>query len=90
MILRLFLRSSWQREYFYALLHNTVSPTVLRAGEKTNVIPPQAEAELDGRILPGQNLESFKGELWKIIGSDYEFEPIMVYGGMIQIVLWSR
>jgi hypothetical protein len=41
MILRLFFRSSWQREYFSALLHNTVSPTVLRAGEKTNVISPR-------------------------------------------------
>src|SRR5215204_5603245 len=32
-----------------ALLRNTASPTVVRAGHKTNVIPGRAEAELDGR-----------------------------------------
>ncbi|MCR4432492.1 MAG: hypothetical protein NUV70_00405 [Caldiserica bacterium] len=90
MILRLFLRSSWQREYFYALLHKHRITHGFKSWRKNERDSPQAEAELDGRILPGQNLESFKGELWKIIGSDYEFEPIMVYGGMIQIVLWSR
>lgn len=76
--LSLFIRDLRMRDYFRALLHNTVSPTVLRAGGKTNVIPSQAEAELDGRILPGQDLESFKKELLKIIGPDFELEPLVI------------
>jgi hypothetical protein len=35
-----------------ALLRNTISITVVRAGYKTNVIPGTAEAELDVRLLP--------------------------------------
>src|SRR5690606_11804258 len=53
---------------FAALLANTVSPTVLRAGAKTNVIPGRAEAELDGRTLPGQTTESFLRELEQVAG----------------------
>lgn len=78
LILRLFIRERQFAGYFRALLHNTVSPTVLRAGSKTNVIPSQAEAELDGRILPGQGLESFLAEVREVVGSGFEFEPIEV------------
>lgn len=42
-----------QARSFGALLHNTVSPTVMRVGDKRNVIPSEASVELDGRILPG-------------------------------------
>jgi acetylornithine deacetylase/succinyl-diaminopimelate desuccinylase-like protein len=34
-------------------LRHTVTPTVLAAGEKANVIPGEAVAEVDARILPG-------------------------------------
>lgn len=77
-LIRLFLRDQWYALYFHALLHNTVSPTVLRAGSKTNVIPAEAEAELDGRILPGQNLEGFLQEIRAVVGPGFEFEPIQV------------
>lgn len=36
------------------LLANTVNPTVLAAGTNTNVIPGEASAEVDIRILPGR------------------------------------
>jgi acetylornithine deacetylase/succinyl-diaminopimelate desuccinylase-like protein len=57
-----------------ALLSNTVSPTVLRAGSKVNVIPGLAEAELDGRILPGQTVEDLLRELGAVLGPDVELE----------------
>lgn len=58
-----------------AMLGNTASPTVLRAGSKTNVIPGLAEAEIDGRILPGQTQESFLKELRDALGEpDIELE----------------
>jgi len=37
-----------------ALLRNTISITVVKAGYKTNVIPGTAEAELDVRLCPGR------------------------------------
>ncbi len=77
-LLRRVIRDPQQVHYFHALLHNTVSPTVLRAGSKTNVIPSEAEAELDGRILPGQDLDSFLAEVRAVVGDGFEFEPIMV------------
>ena len=46
-----------------ALLRNTLSLTVLEGSNKTNVIPPQARAELDVRLLPGQDPEAFLAAL---------------------------
>lgn len=59
---------------FAAILSNTASPTVLRAGGKTNVIPGRAEAELDGRLLPGQTPEDLIRELEAVAGPDVRFE----------------
>jgi acetylornithine deacetylase/succinyl-diaminopimelate desuccinylase-like protein len=52
-----------------ALLRNTVSPTMLEAGLRDNVIPSTATATLDGRFLPGQTAESFVAELRAAMGS---------------------
>jgi acetylornithine deacetylase/succinyl-diaminopimelate desuccinylase-like protein len=62
------------RRAFRALLGNTASPTVLRAGSKTNVIPGFAEAEIDGRVLPGQTKDDFMRELRDVLGADIELE----------------
>ncbi len=64
------------RRAFRALLGNTASPTVLRAGNKTNVIPGSAEAEIDGRILPGQTEDDFMRELRAALGTHIELEVI--------------
>jgi acetylornithine deacetylase/succinyl-diaminopimelate desuccinylase-like protein len=42
-----------------ATLRNTANPTVLDAGYKTNVIPQEAVAQVDGRFLPGHEAEFF-------------------------------
>jgi acetylornithine deacetylase/succinyl-diaminopimelate desuccinylase-like protein len=59
---------------FSALLSNTASATVVRAGSKTNVIPGVAEFEIDGRTLPGQTDEDFLRELRAVLGPDVELE----------------
>ncbi len=51
-----------------ALLRDTVSITVVKAGYKTNVIPGSAEAELDVRLLPGTDREEFLARLNAVIG----------------------
>jgi acetylornithine deacetylase/succinyl-diaminopimelate desuccinylase-like protein len=57
-----------------AMLANTAAPTVLRAGSKTNVIPGLAEAEIDGRTLPGQSTTDLLRELSQILGPEVELE----------------
>lgn len=59
---------------FSALLSNTASATVVRAGAKTNVIPGVAEFEIDGRTLPGQSDEDLLRELRAVLGPDVELE----------------
>ncbi len=41
----------------HALTHLTVSPNVIRGGEKTNVIPGRVDLEVDIRKVPGQSDE---------------------------------
>lgn len=57
-----------------AMLANTASPTVLRAGNKINVIPGVAECEIDGRTLPGQTTADLLRELTEVLGKDVELE----------------
>ncbi len=57
-----------------ALLRNTATPTVLRAGEKTNVIPSYAEAEIDGRTVPGQTVAGFLEEVSRVLGPDVKLD----------------
>lgn len=66
---------------FNAMFRNTVSPTVLKAGSKTNVIPSEAEVHLDCRLLPGQSFASVKQEILAITGDKVELEPLMTTEG---------
>lgn len=50
-----------------AMIRNTATPTILQAGQKINVIPSQAEAQVDGRILPGESQESFRLQLEAVL-----------------------
>jgi acetylornithine deacetylase/succinyl-diaminopimelate desuccinylase-like protein len=56
----------------HAVCHNTVSPNQLRAGYKANVIPSEAEAILDGRMLPGFDPETFLAEVRPRLGDGIE------------------
>lgn len=59
-----------------ALLSNTATPTVLRAGSKTNVIPQEAEAEIDCRTLPGEAGERAMQQIRDRVGKGVEFEVL--------------
>lgn len=52
---------------FYSMLHTTVVPTVLKGGFKSNVIPAEAEAEIDIRALPDEDLTAFYAQMAKVI-----------------------
>ena len=61
---------------FDSILHHTVNVTIVRAGEKINVIPSVATVELDGRMLPGFEPEDFVAEVRAVIGREPEIEVI--------------
>lgn len=58
------------------LLHNTATPTIVRGGESTNVIPTEINVEIDGRILPGQTPQDLVRELEGILLSLAELEIV--------------
>jgi acetylornithine deacetylase/succinyl-diaminopimelate desuccinylase-like protein len=57
-----------QNPLFAPLVRNTVSLTMLSGGQKSNVIPAQAEAKLDVRLLPGEAPEVVLADLRFLIG----------------------
>ncbi len=61
-----------------AALHNTATPTILRAGTKINVIPALAECDVDCRILPGTTPASLEREVRAVVGDEVElgFGPV--------------
>ena len=61
---------------YNALLRNTVTLTILRGGEKVNVIPTESQAYFDARLLPSENHESFFQRIRKLSGNDVEIERI--------------
>ncbi len=52
---------------YHAMTHNTAAITVLKAGEKVNVIPDEASARVDCRLVPGTSPEAFMEELRRIV-----------------------
>ncbi len=59
---------------FDPLLHNTANITMIRGGEKNNVIPSEFVIELDGRLLPGYGPEDMIAEMLQLVGDDIELE----------------
>jgi acetylornithine deacetylase/succinyl-diaminopimelate desuccinylase-like protein len=52
--------------YWNAILRNTISLTGLTGSNKTNVIPPEATAEIDVRLLPDQNPDDVLATLKRV------------------------
>jgi len=64
------------------MLSLTVSPTIIEASHKRNVIPGRCEVDCDCRLLPGQTQAEAEVELRECLGEgDYELEWIEAVGG---------
>lgn len=61
---------------FEPLFHNTVNATIVKGGDKVNVIPSEIVLELDGRLLPGYSPDDLMAELRRIIGDEVELELV--------------
>lgn len=62
-----------------ALVRTTISPTVMHAGVKENVIPDSCEFVLDCRLVPGDTRERVRERLLELAGAyknDLEIETI--------------
>jgi len=69
-----------EKHRWHALLRNTCSITMLDGSSKINVVPAQASAELDCRILPDQDAPGFLIALEaRIDDPDVEVEEIMLF-----------
>ena len=55
-----------------AMLRNTVTATMLKSGDKVNVIPTESTACFDARILPEESHEGFLDRMRKIAGPEVE------------------
>jgi acetylornithine deacetylase/succinyl-diaminopimelate desuccinylase-like protein len=53
-----------------ARVRNTISITRIEGSDKINVIPASATAEIDVRLLPGEEPEKFIAELRRVIADD--------------------
>jgi len=76
------------------LLSLTMSPTMVSASQKRNVVPAVCELIVDRRLQPGQSLEEAEAVLRSLIpdGVDYEYEVVEAQGGTrspIDTPLWD-
>ena len=53
-----------------ARVRNTISITGIKGSDKINVIPAEASAEVDVRLLPGEEPQAFIGELRRVLADD--------------------
>ena len=66
--------------YHYSISRTSVVPTVIDAGFRKNVIPSEASAILDIRMLPDENVEEFYAKLAAVIDDPrVEIVPESIY-----------
>jgi len=74
---------AWFREndpHHYSSLRTSVVPTIIDAGFRRNVIPSEASAVLDIRMLPGEDVEGFYAKLGEVIDNPaVEIVPEEIY-----------
>ncbi|HEV2202288.1 MAG TPA: M20/M25/M40 family metallo-hydrolase [Bryobacteraceae bacterium] len=59
----------------YSMLRTSVVPTIIKGGFRTNVIPSEAEATIDIRALPDEDMTRFFAEMTRVIG-----DPAVKFG----------
>jgi len=61
----------------YSMLRTSVVPTILKAGFRQNVIPSEAEATVDIRALPDEDITKFYDEMRRIMADPaIRIEPL--------------
>ena len=68
-----------------SMLRTSISPTILKGGFRENVIPAEAEATLDVRALPDEDIAAFVDTLKRLI-DDPAVEVLPLEGGQVRPV----
>ncbi len=78
---RMMYGNRWMTERFFKsqlvsdhatapMVRTTVAPTILRAGVKDNVLPNEARAVVNFRLLPGDSFETIRDHVQNVIDND--------------------
>ena len=60
----------------YSILRTSISPTMIKGGFRVNVIPSEAEAFLDVRALPDEDMDQLRAEIRRVVAdSNIEVLP---------------
>ena len=65
-----------------AMLRDTIAPTILAAGVANNVIPGEARANLNVRLLPGDTIETVVSDLTKLVDDPLVKLEVKPNGGL--------
>ena len=66
--------------YHYSVLRTSVVPTIMNAGFRKNVIPSEATAMLDIRMLPDEDMDAFYAKLADVMDEpNVEIVPEKIY-----------
>jgi len=66
--------------YHYSVLRTSVVPTIMEAGFRKNVIPSEATAVLDIRMLPDEDVDAFYAQLAEVMDEpNVEIVPERIY-----------
>jgi len=50
-----------------SMLHDSIAPTILQGGVRSNVIPSEATANLNVRMLPGHSIDELISQMGKVV-----------------------
>jgi acetylornithine deacetylase/succinyl-diaminopimelate desuccinylase-like protein len=70
-----------QHPEYYAMIHTTLVPTIINGGFRENVIPGSAEAVVDIRALPDEDVDALYTEMKKLIN-----DPLVTFASN-QVIL---
>src|SRR5258705_646997 len=65
-----------------SMMRDTIAPTILQAGFRGNVIPSEAHAVLNIRLLPGDTIDVLVNELKKLVNDPQVHFEIAPEGGL--------
>jgi acetylornithine deacetylase/succinyl-diaminopimelate desuccinylase-like protein len=68
--------------HYDSMLRTSISPTMIQGGFRSNVIPAQAEARLDVRAVPGEDMDAMVATLRRLI-DDPAVELVRPAGGRV-------
>jgi acetylornithine deacetylase/succinyl-diaminopimelate desuccinylase-like protein len=80
-------------EFVEPLVSLTLTPTMISASQKRNVVPALCEVTVDSRLLPGQTPEEAQAVVRSVLGdADYELDVLEADGGTrssMETPLWD-